>query len=68
MYGFGGNGVHMIIASSSDPVEVSDARAKCNQNSRLASKGQGVMKKNGKPDVPCHFFMLSYRERHENRE
>lgn len=60
--------MYLVIVPSSDTEDVSNAKAEYNTNSRLVSKGQGVMKKSGKPDMPCHFFMLTYKERHRKNK
>lgn len=84
----------MTIAPLSDPAEVSNVKAYCedtkheiqdpshNRSQRshpitgikgklkipvcISAEGDGFLKKRGKADVPCYYFVGEYQPKHDN--
>lgn len=48
--------LYVRFAPNSNPAEVTSADADCKK--MIKSYGQGILKKKGKPDVDCTFFVV----------
>lgn len=59
--------MHMRIATKSDPEDESLAKAESGKPG-VFIKGEGVMKKNGKPDVECFYYGVAINSFTDSRK